>query len=75
MFKHQIKHLWSSGPASQKHLLATFEDLNDLRRYCPRAPAWGQAGSQGRGSVSGDTDTLDPQADVARAKRDRREST
>jgi hypothetical protein len=35
----------------------------------------GQASSQGRGGVSSDTDTPDPQADVARAKKDRREST
>jgi hypothetical protein len=61
---------WSGQPEA----LATWEDLDDLRRRFPRAPAWGQAGSQGRGSVSDDTATQDPQADVARAKRDRRES-
>jgi hypothetical protein len=52
---------WSGQPEA----LATWEDLDDLRRRFPRAPAWGQAGSQGRGSVNDDTAIQDPQADVA----------
>lgn len=40
--------LWSGPPES----LATWEDLTELRQRFPRAPAWGQAGSEGRGSVS-----------------------
>ena len=45
---------WSGQPES----LATWEDLEELHQRFPRAPAWGQAGFQGRGSVSctpGDT--------------------
>ncbi|WVZ69878.1 LOW QUALITY PROTEIN: hypothetical protein U9M48_018599 [Paspalum notatum var. saurae] len=32
--------------------LATWEDFEALRQRFPRAPAWGQAGFQGRGNVS-----------------------
>ena len=39
---------WSDQPDS----LATWEDLEELHQRFPRAPAWGQAGFQGRGSVS-----------------------
>ena len=40
--------LWSCGtPAT-----ATWEDLDSLKQEFPRAPAWGQAGSQGEGDVS-----------------------
>lgn len=42
---------WSGQPET----LATWKDLDDLRRRFPRAPAWGQAGSQGGGSVSSAT--------------------
>jgi hypothetical protein len=38
---------WSDQPES----LATWEDLVELRQRFPRAPAWGQAGFQGRGNV------------------------
>lgn len=39
---------WSGLPRS----LATWEDLESLKQRFPRAPAWGQAGSKGRGSVT-----------------------
>jgi hypothetical protein len=39
---------WSSLPQS----LATWEDLEALRQRFPSAPAWGQAGAQGGGTVS-----------------------
>jgi hypothetical protein len=39
---------WSDQPES----LATWEDLEELRQRFPRAPAWGQAVSQGGGNVS-----------------------
>jgi hypothetical protein len=39
---------WSDQPDS----LATWEDLAELQQRFPRAPAWGQAGFQGRGIVS-----------------------
>jgi hypothetical protein len=32
--------------------LATWEDLEALKQRFPRAPAWGQAGSEGREGVS-----------------------
>jgi hypothetical protein len=62
---------WSGQPEA----LATWEDYDDLKRRFPRAPAWGQAGSQGKESVNDDTDTRDPQAVAQREKRARREST
>jgi hypothetical protein len=62
---------WSGQPEA----LATWEDVDDLKRRFPRAPAWGQAGSQGGGSVSNSTDSPDPQADARREKRARQEST
>jgi hypothetical protein len=39
---------WSDQPDS----LATWEDLDELQQRFPRAPAWGQAGFQGRRIVS-----------------------
>lgn len=39
---------WSDQPDS----LATWEDLEELKQRFPRAPAWGQAGLQGKGSVN-----------------------
>jgi hypothetical protein len=59
---------WSGQPES----FATWEDLEDLKRRFPRAPALGQAGFQREGNVS--DDTADPQAVVLREKRDRKES-
>ena len=44
----QVLVKWSSWPSS----LATWEDLISLQQRFPRAPAWGQAASQGRGNVS-----------------------
>lgn len=58
--------------AGQPEALATWEDHDDLKRRFPRAPAWGQAGIQGEGSVN--NDTRDPHLTVAREKRDRKES-
>lgn len=42
---------WSDQPDA----LATWEDLDELKQRFPRAPAWGQAGFQGAGSVSSAT--------------------
>jgi hypothetical protein len=39
---------WSGAPEEQ----ATWEDLEDLHRRFPQAPAWGQAGFQGEGIVN-----------------------
>lgn len=50
---HPIEEIlveWSQMPPS----LATWELADQLRQQFPRAPAWGQAGSQDRGSVSRD---------------------
>lgn len=43
----QVLVQWSDLPTS----LATWEEINDLRHHFPDAPAWGQAGFQGGGSV------------------------
>jgi hypothetical protein len=59
----------------QPEALATWEDQDDLCRRFPRAPAWGQAGLQGRGSVTMAPDDEGPEADAARAKQDQKEST
>lgn len=45
--KSQLLVHWDILPTS----LATWEEIHDLCRYFPEAPAWGQAGFQGRGSV------------------------
>ena len=45
---------WSDLPSS----LATWEDLSDLQRRFPVAPAWGQVGSQEGVNVT--TDMVDP---------------
>jgi hypothetical protein len=45
---HQVPVQWSSSPEA----LATWEDLAALKQKFPDAPAWGQAGSVGRGIVS-----------------------
>lgn len=37
--------------------MATWEDLEELQHRFPRAPAWGQAGRQGRGNVRPGTAT------------------
>ena len=44
----QVLVQWSGGDTT----LATWEDKDSLRQLFPRAPAWGQAGSQGEGDVS-----------------------
>jgi hypothetical protein len=62
---------WSGLPES----LATWEDVDDLKRRFPRSPAWGQADFQEGGSVNPGTDTEDPQAVAIREQRDRKEST
>jgi len=46
---------WSGLPES----LATWEDIDDLKRRFPRAPAWGQATAQGRGNVNTAPDSKD----------------
>jgi len=43
----QVLVQWSSLPAD----MATWEEVFDLRRRYPEAPAWGQAGFQGEGIV------------------------
>ena len=43
----RVRVLWDNLPAS----MATWEDLDELRRHFPAAPAWGQAGSQGGENV------------------------
>jgi hypothetical protein len=55
----QVLVRWSHLPAS----LTTWEDEEPLRQDFPHAPAWGQAGTQGRGSVTGDAPVTDPEAD------------
>lgn len=64
----QVLIQWSGQPET----LATWEDFDDLKRRFPRAPAWGQAGSQGEGNVS--DSTRDPQAVAQRERRERKES-
>ena len=44
----QILVMWYSIPAAA----ATWEDYEVLRACYPKAPAWGQAGSPGAGTVS-----------------------
>ena len=66
----QILVQWSGQPEE----LATWEDHDDLKRRFPRAPAWGQVGIQGRGSVSADTDGPGPEEAAQREKRARKES-
>jgi len=44
----QVLVQWSFLPPE----LSTWEDEDDLRQQFPRSPAWGQAGTQGRGGVS-----------------------
>jgi hypothetical protein len=53
---HQVLVKWSSSPES----LATWEDCEALKQKFSDAPAWGQAGSLGRGIVSstGSSDAL-----------------
>ena len=48
-----LDHLSESSPAD-----ATWEDLEHLKQQFPRAPAWGQAGSQG-GRIVSDTRAQD----------------
>jgi hypothetical protein len=64
---------WSGQP----EVLATWEDYDDLKRRFPRAPAWRQAGFQGRGNVNINTytDEKDPTGVAQREKRARQEST
>lgn len=65
----QVLVQWSGQPEN----LATWEDHDDLKRRFPRAPAWGQAGFQGRESVN--NDKADPLAVATREQRDRKESS
>jgi hypothetical protein len=44
----QVLVHWSGSPPED----ATWEDVDDLKRRFPRAPAWGQAGFQEGGNVS-----------------------
>lgn len=64
----QVKILWS-GLAKE---LATWEDEAALKMRFPAAPAWGQAGSQGRGNVS--TPAVAPPEKRTNGKRLRRAS-
>ena len=47
-YRSQVKLRWSGLPSS----LTTWEEVHDIRRRFPMAPAWGQAGIQGGGSVT-----------------------
>ena len=47
----QVKVIWTGLHPST----ATWEDYHVLRHHFPDAPAWGQASSSARGSVTGDT--------------------
>ncbi|WVZ69477.1 hypothetical protein U9M48_018253 [Paspalum notatum var. saurae] len=50
----QVLIQWSGMPEA----LATWEDLEPLQQCFPRAPAWRQAGIQGRGSVTGSSSAI-----------------
>lgn len=69
---HQALIRWSHLPVE----LASWEDLIALKQRFPFAPAWGQAGFQGRGNVSPLTTTEAAPADPSqmgwprRSKRD-----
>jgi hypothetical protein len=56
---------WSSQPES----MATWEDLEELQQRFPHAPAWGQAGNQGRGNVTS-TSTTPAEAQQVKAHLD-----
>ncbi|KAJ1260737.1 hypothetical protein BS78_10G255400 [Paspalum vaginatum] len=59
---------WSDMPDD----LATWEDLESLQQRFPRAPAWRQAGSQGRGNVTAPTSATRPVTQEAREMPRRR---
>jgi hypothetical protein len=62
----QVLVRWSDWPID----MATWEDLASLRQAFPRAPAWGQAGSQDRGNVSTRAaTTTSPEDDVVGGPR------
>lgn len=44
----QVQVQWSPAPRS----LCTWEEINDMKRHFPKAPAWGQAGFRGGGNVT-----------------------
>jgi hypothetical protein len=52
----QVLTQWSGRPPS----MATWEDMEHLRQRFPRAPAWGQAGSEQGGNVSSTMTTASP---------------
>jgi transposase InsO family protein len=66
----QVLVQWSGQPES----LATWEDSDELKQRFPRAPAWGQAGSQGGESVNNDIASMGPAAVAQRERRARQES-
>jgi hypothetical protein len=66
----QVLVQWSGQPEA----LATWEDCDELQQHFPRALAWGQASSQGKGSVNTATDARDPQAVKQRERRKRQVS-
>ena len=77
IFKHhknveQVQVKWSHAPMEE----ATWEDVEALRQRFPRAPAWGQAGSEELGNVSNQggngTSASDPQAQEAQLGRPKR---
>lgn len=72
---HQALIQWSHQPES----LATWEDVLALKQKFPRAPAWRQAGAQGRGIVTASSgpannDPVEPMMN-GRGKREARPST
>jgi hypothetical protein len=66
----QVLVQWSGQPES----LSTWEDSHDLKQWVPRAPAWGQAGFQGRESVNAAPDDMGPPTVAQRDRRARQES-
>ena len=56
--------LWSGWPSG----MVTWENLLQLRQAFPRAPAWGQAGFQGPGDVSGPS-TVETSEEAAQVPR------
>jgi leucyl aminopeptidase len=55
--------------------LATWEDHDDLKRRFPKAPAWGQAGHQGRENVNTGPEDMEPHQVAQRERRARKESS
>jgi hypothetical protein len=75
-FTHAAKRWYPSVESHLHHAdwqkftqLATWENLLQLRQDFPRAPAWGQAGTQAPGSVGGPTTTATTSDEEAHGPR------